>query len=171
MYTLRKKFDFGIVFTNTFFDDDSFTYIKSDYVHPEYDEDVLQKLMDVQIANKENEITKQAFCIFDDCLDDPKQVTSSVLKRLTTQLRHYNITVIMSTQYPQSLPSRMRANAMSVLFNSNNHNALKCLYESFGQAFPKFDDFKQYLFTNTIDHQFIYYNKMKPTELTMILKL
>ena len=165
MYEHRKDFHFGVIFTNTYFEDDSFEYVKKSYVHPEYNEEVLQNLMDLQIKNKEKGIEKQGFVIFDDCLYDRLQFSSEVLKRLCTQLRHFNLTVIMSTQYPNSLPSCVRANAMSVfMFNTNNKNALEALYNSYGQAFDNYNEFKKYILTNTGDHKFIYYNKMKPSE-------
>ena len=48
MYMNRKKFDYGIVFTNTLFEDDSFDYVNKKYVHPEYDPNALTSLMKIQ---------------------------------------------------------------------------------------------------------------------------
>lgn len=56
MYKLRKKFDFGIVFTNTFFDDNPFGYLPEKYIHPEYNEKVLENLMDKQAKLVEKEL-------------------------------------------------------------------------------------------------------------------
>ncbi len=162
MNKMRKKFDYGLVFTNTFFDDNPFDYIDAEYVHPEYDEDKLQNLMDIQAKLIEKGVKKNAFVIFDDCIDDPNQFNSPVLKRLCTQLRHYNITVIFSTQYCNALPSRMRTNAMSVfMFYTDTKNNLEALYNSFGQSFETYNDFKSFLLSHTGNYKFIYFNKMK----------
>src|SRR5687768_9029128 len=107
MHKLRKKFDYGIIFTNTFFDSDPFPFIKPEYIHPEYDEEVLENLMNKQAKLIEKGIIKEAFVIMDDCLDDPGEFKSAALKKLSTQCRHYHITLIMSTQYCNALPSRM----------------------------------------------------------------
>lgn len=167
MYKLRKKFSYGLVFTNTFFDDDAYDFIPSKYVHPEYDEVALQKLMDIQAKLVDEGIEKNAFVIFDDCLDDPNEFKSLVLKRLTTQLRHYRITVIFSTQYCNSLPSRMRTNAMSCfMFQTDTEVSLKALFNSYGQKFDSFNDFRKFLMKNTGDFKFIYYNKLETGKIT-----
>ncbi len=123
MYQLRKKFAFGIVFTNTFFDDNPFDYLPIKYIHPSYDENSLEKLMNIQEKLVKKNKIKKSFVIFDDCLDDEGEFQSRALKRLSTQLRHYHITLIMSTQYTNLLPARMRTNAMIVIiFQSRYRN-------------------------------------------------
>jgi hypothetical protein len=113
----------------------------------------------------EKGIIKEAFVIFDDCLDDPGEFKSAALKKLSTQCRHYHITLIMSTQYPNCLPSRLRANCMSVfIFYSDNKNTLESLYNSYGQVFETYNDFKSFVLSKTGDYKFIYFNKMKTSE-------
>lgn len=161
MYKLRKKFKYGIVFTNTFFDDKPFPYINVKYIHPDFSEEALDNLMDMQAKKVAKGIIHESFVIFDDMLDDPGQFTSPSLRRLSTQLRHYHITLIMSTQYTNLLPARIRTNAMGVfIFNTDSEIALKTLYESYGQRFPKFEYFKKYIFDNLNEkYKFIYYDK------------
>lgn len=164
MYKYRKVFSYGLVFCNSHFDTNNsgFDYVPDEFIFPEYNEEALENLMNIQAKLVEKGITKHAYCILDDCLDDPKEFTSPVLKRLTTQCRHYNITVIFSTQYCNSLTSRMRTNAMSVfIFNSSTRNNTEALYNSYGQLFDNYNDFKTYLNSNLGDYKFIYYNKMK----------
>lgn len=160
MYKLRKDFAYGLVFTNTFFDNNPFEYIPLKYIHPEYDEKVLEGLMDLQAELVDKGVEKEAFVIFDDCIDDKDEFTSPVLKRLTTQLRHYHITVIFSTQYCNALPPRMRTNAMGVfIFKTDTEISLRALYESYGQTFGAFSNFRDFVMKNTGDFKFIYYNK------------
>ncbi len=173
LYTLRKRFAYGLVFTNTFFDGDAFDYIPKKYVHPQYDEEVLEKLMDIQQKLVEQDKIKEAFVIFDDCMDDPDEFKSSVLKRLTTQLRHYHITVIFSTQYVNQLPARMRTNAMAIIiFQTDTEISLKALYQSYGQKFDSFQDFKTYLMDNIGNYNFVYYkkNELNPKKLYTVMK-
>lgn len=160
MYKLRKNFDYGLVFSNTFFDDDPFPYIEDKtLIHPEYNEEVLENLMKIQAKVGKR---KSAYVIFDDCIDDPEEFKSPVLKKLSTQLRHYNITIIFTTQYCNALPPRMRSNAMNIfMFHTDNKNSLEALYNSFGQAFESYNEFKKYIMDKTsVKYNFIYYNKM-----------
>ncbi len=165
MSKYKKEFDYGIVFTNTFFDENPFDYIPPEYVHPEYNEGILVKLMDKQADLVGRGVKKSCFVIFDDCIDDEGQWSSKPLKRLTTQLRHYNITVIISTQYVNAIPSRIRTNAMyCIMFKSDTMNNTKALYESYGQKFDTFNEFKKYLMDNTGDYKFLFYDKMNDSE-------
>lgn len=164
MYKWRKKFDYGVVFCNTFFDknNDSFDYMPPEFVHSEYNEAILENLMNIQAKLIEKGIKKNAVVIFDDCLDDPNEFKSVALKKLSTQLRHYNITLIFSTQYSNAIPSRMRANTMNVfIFHTDNKNSLEALYNSYGQQFESYNEFKNYMLTKTGNYKFIFFNKMK----------
>lgn len=158
------------MFCNTYFDN-PYDCINQEFVHPEYNENVLRSLMQKQAKLIEQKIIKQAFVVFDDCLDDEKEFSSSALKQLTTQCRHYNITVIFSTQYSASIPSRMRTNAMSVfIFYTDTKNNLLNLYESYGQKFETYNDFKDFVIKNTQNHQFLFFNKMGDKQVFRILK-
>lgn len=170
MHKLRNTFKYGLVFTNTFFDDNPFDYIPSEYIHPEYDEDVLNNLMDIQKKLIEKDVINEAFVIFDDCMDDPNQFQSSALKRLTTQLRHYHITVIFSTQYANHLPPRMRTNAMAIIiFKTDTEVSLRALYQSYGQHFESFHSFKKFLMKNIGNHKFVYYKKNSKNKYQVML--
>jgi len=161
-YELRKQIDYAVVFSNTFFDNDPFDYIKDGFVHPEFNEEVVENMMEIQAKLVEKNKIKEALMIFDDCLDDLNQWNSPCMKKLTTQLRHYHITVIIATQYCNIIPARVRANAMNVfMFYSDNKNSLEALYNSYGQQFETYNDFKQYILTKTGNYKFIYFNKTK----------
>lgn len=161
MYQLRKKLKYGIVFTNTFFDNNPFPFIPAKYIHPEYSEEALEELMNIQANSVAKGKVKEAFVIFDDCLDSNDQFKSNALKRLSTQLRHYHITLFMSTQYCNLLPPRIRTNAMGVfIFENDTKINLMSVYESFGQRFDSYGDFKDYVLKNLAQkYSFIYYNK------------
>jgi hypothetical protein len=68
MYENQKKFDQGIVFSNTGFSTDNFDYIDKHFVHSKYDEFALAnlKLIYEQLVKKDKK--PSGFVIFDDCL-------------------------------------------------------------------------------------------------------
>ncbi len=159
MHKYRHSFDFGIVFTNTYFEDGSFDYIDKKYVHPEYNPDILANLMKLQMGLIIEKTLKEAFVIFDDSIEKD-QFACPILKNLCTQLRHYHIMVIFATQYANILPTWMRANTMSVvIFKSDSECNLKALFASYGQGFGKFERFKNYIAENLGDYKFIFYDK------------
>ena len=67
MYTHRKYYDYGIVFTKTKFNN-AYDYIPDLFVHPNYDEKKLKNLMKLQANLINKGIKKKCFVIFDDCL-------------------------------------------------------------------------------------------------------
>jgi hypothetical protein len=158
MHENRKKFDWGIVFSNTGFSADNFDYIDKRFLHAKYDELTLANLKSIHEQLVEKGKKPCGFVIFDDCLFG-KQWRSEEFCALITQLRHYNITCIISCQYPQAISPLFRSNAFQVaMFNMTGKRALEALYESYGQQFDSYTDFKKYLLENTGNHQFIWYD-------------
>ena len=158
MHTYRKKFDWGVVFTNTGFAGDNFDYVPCQYVHAKYDDKALIALKNLHERLIKEGKSPSAFVIFDDCLFG-KQWNDENFKTLITQLRHYRITCIISCQYPQSVTPLFRTNAFQVvMFYMGSEPALKALYNSYGQMFNNYSAFKKYLIENTGDHQFLWYD-------------
>lgn len=159
MYQNRKKFNCGIVFTNTGFVDGNFDYIDKAVIYKEYDETVLRDFKEIFRKHIERDKHPHGFVIFDDCLTGD-QWRSSELLSLITQVRHYNITVILSCQYPNTIPPIFRTNAFQVfMFFMGSKAAMKALYESYGQMVGTFDEFKHYFMEATgVKHQFLAYD-------------
>jgi hypothetical protein len=103
----KNKFDYGIVFSNTAWESGSWSYLPENFVYKEFNEFALTNLMKLQKENHKKGIKTSAFVIFDDCLDNADQFTLASIKKLSTQLRYYNITMIISTQYPHLVPPRL----------------------------------------------------------------
>lgn len=158
MYQNRKKFDWGIVFSNTEFVGTSFNYIDPRFVHSQFNETALVKMKEIHEGLVRGGKKPSGFVIFDDCLFGTQWKNKEFLS-LMTQLRHYGITCILSCQYPQSIPPVFRANAFQVaMFYTQARPALKAMYESYGQMFDNLNDFKKFLNDNTGDHGFVMYN-------------
>jgi hypothetical protein len=156
----KTPFSFGIVFTNTAFEG-SFPYIPKKYIYENFDENVLKNLMNIQKNNVKKGIHKEAFVILDDCLDDEKQWESPALKKLSTQLRHYNISLIITTQYCHLIKPRFRSNAMySVFFDCGpGRRETEAIFNAYGARFKNFEEFKRFYYANTKDYKFVSYNK------------
>jgi hypothetical protein len=156
-----NKFDYGIVFSNTAWEHGSWDYLPENFVYEEFNESALTNLMKLQKENHKKGIKTNAFVIFDDCLDDAEQFTGASIKKLSTQLRHYNITIIISTQYPHLVPPRLRANSMySIFFNiGSGRRGKDSLFQAYGGMFKDFTTFNEYYNNNIKDHKFIMYNK------------
>jgi len=124
---------------------------------------LLQKIQEKLVMKK---IIKEAFVIFDDCIEK-EQFSCQILKNLCTQLRHFHVTVIFATQYANILPTWMRTNAMGVvMFQTDSECNLKALYSSYGQGFGKFELFRNYIAKNLGNYKFIYYDKAASGTLT-----
>jgi hypothetical protein len=158
MHENQKKFDWGIVFSNTGFSADNFNYIDKRFVHAKYDEFALANLKSIHEQLVEKGKKPSGFVIFDDCLFG-KQWRSEEFLSLMTQLRHYGITCISSCQYPQAIPLVFRSNAFQVaMFNMTSKPTIEALYNSYGQMFDSYTDFKKYLLEHTGDHCFVFYD-------------
>lgn len=160
-YLSEGRFDYGIVFSNTAWEDGAWNFLPQSYVYEEFDETILENLMKLQRNNLSKNINTSAFVIFDDCLDDQDQWTCKSIKKLSTQLRHYNISMIISTQYVHAIPPRLRANSMFCLIFDvgSGIRELEAAYSAYGQRWKNYAEFKEFYYANTKDHKFIMYDK------------
>jgi hypothetical protein len=146
-------FKYGIVFTTTKFNKSWSNIVPEQFVHPKYNETALDSLMKLQAEHNNN----RAFVIFDDCLDQ-KAFASQLFLNLVTTYRHYNISVMISTQYLYRVTTTVRECASRVaIFRLTTERSLKAAFESFGAYFSNFNEFRKYIIDNTGNFQFIYY--------------
>ncbi len=154
IHTNRHKFAYGIVMNKTSFND-GYDYIPNGFVHSKYDETKLKNLMKLQSGLIEKGIINECFLILDDCLTS--DYNKELFTDLTTQYRHYHITVIISTQYIYKINPTIRECAnYAMIFRQSTKRSIEALYESFGAHFDNFDQFKQYITNSTDDHKFIF---------------
>ena len=115
VHKLRKKVSYGVVFSQTAFNQGNFDYIPRSYIHSRYKPEVLEKLLQLQSKQKEED-RKLAFVILDDCLYD-SWTKCKLFNQMMTQVRHFNIICIITTQYINKIPSQMREQCFSAIFN------------------------------------------------------
>ena len=110
-------------------------------------------------AQHEAGTPRRGFIIFDDCITG-KQWKSDAFLDLATQVRHYKITVIMSTQYPNKIPPSFRDTVWKVfMFKSRGGNSVIALHNAFGQVFASRAEFTRFYLTAVGEkHQFIVYD-------------
>jgi hypothetical protein len=141
------------VFSSTKFNKHYESIFPSEYIHPRYDPEVLQGLMDIQSENSQN----PCFVIFDDCLDQ-KAFASQLFLNLTTTYRHYNISIYILSQYLYKVPPTVRECASRVaLFRLTTKRSLQACYESFGGFFRNYHEFERFIIDKTPDHSFVWY--------------
>lgn len=165
MNEIKDKLDYGIVFSHTIFDDENLEYIPKKFKHKIYNPDLIKSLMKIQAAQPKK-TRKRAFVILDDFLGgkstktSPSWSTCPVFRDLATELRHYNVFVVINTQYINTVPPIIREQALNVaIFNSDTERSLEALYESYGQSFKKFNLFRDHILENVKEHNFLWYSR------------
>ncbi len=85
----------------------------------------------------------RAFLILDDLLSQ-KAFSSQTFINLSTQFRHFNISIIISTQYIYRLSPTFRESAShAVIFKQTTMRSITALYESYGSRFENDIRFRQ----------------------------
>lgn len=80
--------------------------------------------MDIQKQNQD----KPAFIIYDDCLPQ-KAFKSEIFTNLITQYRHYNITVIIATQYIYKVPPTLReGTTYTAIFLQSTRRSIQAIF-------------------------------------------
>ena len=146
----KKKFKFGIVFTNTKFDEE-YIFMPDEYIIQGYDKPVfmnyIKQLEDFSKKNKKRPPSN--FMVFDDLvgvLREDKEFINFICNH-----RHYSTSVFLSAQYlKKGIPTTMRECIdYGFFFNSKTEQTLKALYESFGQLFGDYKTFRNIFMNNT----------------------
>ena len=95
----NNPFKYGLCITNTSFNGQYSQFIPDEFIHSTLDLSLIDNLMNIQKTQIEaNGSAPRAFLILDDCLS-VKAFTSQTFLSLSTQFRHYNISIIVATQY------------------------------------------------------------------------
>jgi len=91
--------------------DGNFDYV--DKCFARYDEQALIGLKQSHTGLVREGKRQNAFVVFDNCIN-PKQWNSEALTSLLMQVRYYGITAIISVQYLQYIPPKIRSNVFQV---------------------------------------------------------
>jgi len=161
MLCLNKKFKFGLVFCKTKFNC-GYDFIEDNKVIEGYKEDILKNyLQALQKYGEEHPLTAKqkayniktnippSFIIFDDIIGQ-MDLNAGFMSEFITTYRHYNITLIIATQYLHKVPVLFREQAdICVMFYQNTKKSIDACYENYGQEFDNAKKFKNFLIEKT----------------------
>lgn len=145
-FDFKNRFDKIIFISPTILIDKTLEYaMEDDDVVKIYEDEMLENLDDVlatilrnQKKDHEKEEDKSVLLILDDCL---AYLKNKSLSYLATKNRHYNVSMILTTQYFKRLDPVIRANSTHwLLFKTHTDKEHSTIIEEFN-AFPKFEEF------------------------------
>jgi hypothetical protein len=150
-----KSIPIGIIIsksekTDPFFQD----FFPDAFIYDEYEPIIFKKVLSRQMKIREKAKAKlkqgkvidtRLFLLMDDCLSDSKTWSKDEnLKDILYNGRHYDITYILTMQYPMGVPPDLRANFdyIFLLYIDNTDEQTK-LYKYYTGMFPTLSAFKQ----------------------------
>ncbi len=148
MYKLRSRFTHGIVFSRTEAANHFWgQHVPPLYIFTEFDEEPIYQL----IAGQAEEINRvgrdaagEAFIMVDDMGLDRNFTHSAAMRELAANGRQYKISVLITTQYPLSVPPEIRGNIQYVfLLREKNVLTRQKLHEHYCGEFKSLQLFEQ----------------------------
>lgn len=143
-YKKKKLVDFIYVMSGSSFNGYYQNFLDEKLVVP-YTDDKLEQLLGVCANKKEKGDKFRTLLILDDCLGSTSWKKPVILKLINNH-RHYNISLIIATQYPNQVSPNIRSNCnLAFIFLARTKRELQALYESYGMGFfntlPEFSKF------------------------------
>ena len=121
---------------NGFFSDT----IPPNCIFEKYDEDWMTSLIEKMTKHskgKNKDDADRVLLVLDDCIADVKFHYSDTFKKIFVRARHIYITIILTSQYLNSIPPIARNNLDYLLVNKINAKSLDILEEEFNIGMPK----------------------------------
>lgn len=136
-------------------------HVPSLFIYRQWTPEIVDKIVEAQLALGDEVDKYPCVLIFDDCLFDPKFAKHVSTRNLYMNGRHANITVICAGQYMMDLPPAIRTNTDYVFMLAENSRANReRLYKNFGGIFDNFKAFDECLKQTTEDfHAMVIDNK------------
>lgn len=166
---IAHKFDYGICISSTAELNNDYDFLPLEYIHTEYDEEIIRKIMDIQMNDikkigKENKelLGKKAFIILDDQLG-LINFHHSIFNELFSKSRHLNITVYVMIQHIKALSPVMRINSIYVMITVISDSSVDNCYDLVS-GFNSKRDFKKFLNKYCVNYQAIIFDYSNPYE-------
>jgi len=142
-----NRFEIILVFCKTKFNH-SYDFVPDEWLHGGYNRKAIKNIMKVQSNIREQGLKPlPVLLVFDDCLN-PGSFKSSLFLDLIANRRHFNISVIMNTQYLNTqVPTLLRENTdLIFLFKQFSEPSLKGAFSAFGSlSFDSYYEFQRYM--------------------------
>ena len=146
----EKKYKFGIVMTGSKFNND-YKYLPQDYVFEGVDHEELDNYLEaLEEMKEESDYIPPSFVCFDDLVGILSKFDGP-LNNFFSKFRHYNVHLYISVQHISTGASTLlrEITTKAVMFNAQGHNTINHLFESFGQSFERYRDFKDFFLEHT----------------------
>ena len=154
VYTYAKQFNYIYSICPTKYDGD-YDYLPDKFVLDIYNEEFIEKLIDIQQSNNK----KRVLLILDDILGSIN-FDKPLWQKITTRYRHLNISIIIATQYCKKIPILFRqCVSFAIIFRQNILHSFKGLYEYFGNEYGRFEDFKIFIMKYCEGYQTIIWSR------------
>jgi len=139
-----KSIDYVIVFSPTYFSGDgNYDFLDEDFIYPMFKEDILRAIMTLQKKRVEKGDKSSLLIVFDDCLGSVNW-NSKIMTQLIANRRHYNCSLLITTQHIKKLPPIMRSCVdYCCIFKTSNREVIKVLNSVWMYDTP--EDCGQYL--------------------------
>lgn len=132
------------------------------YIHYEFESDIIGKILSRQRIIKEKKkqreqnnktLDSRAIIVMDDCLSSKKKWLKDLnITELLFNGRHYDITYILTMQFPLGITPELRCQFDYVfLLAEDVQSNLKRIYDHYAGMFPTFESFRQ-IFTQLTDN-------------------
>lgn len=131
--SMKGQFDVAFGFCPTRFAG-NLDFIPRERCFPEFSPKKVQDILKFQAEAVEKKTAGHVLLVFDDVLGEATmKLYGSLFLTLATTCRHYQITVIITTQYIHKVPPALRENSRYVFITSvDNPRTMKMLYDEFG---------------------------------------
>lgn len=158
---IYNKFNYGLIFSYTLFNK-NYDFLDDQYKYNTFEEEPIKNLMAIQQGIREqNKQPPLSFIIFDDMVTT-KDFNKSLFTNLLFNYRHYNICIIIASQYCNAIPAKIRdVMSFPIIFMQYTKRSIEACYESYFQlAFDTYNDAKKFLDEHLIDHKFLFVDTM-----------
>jgi hypothetical protein len=119
-------------------------WVPDTFVYPDFDRGAVQKLIrrQRQLARRGEGLPPATFLVLDDCIFDRKVMRDEVIRQLFMNGRHWNIFMVVTSQYVAEAPPAIRGNCDYVfIMRENVYQNRERLWKMFFGVFPTLDDF------------------------------
>jgi hypothetical protein len=146
---LKRVLKFGIVFTSTRHNG-GYDYLPERFVYDGFNQEHLDNYIKFLVRIKDSgKVIPENFIVFDDIVSSINQ-SSRAWNEFIATYRHYNITLLVTTQHINRCAPMFREQAEhTYIFSLHTLAALKSSYESYGQLFPRLKNWTAFLTKHT----------------------
>jgi hypothetical protein len=143
------RFSYGWVFSPTAFNG-SYNWLPEANRSEVYTDKALQGIIDHQKTYR-----NPAFLILDDCMGSINFLNALWTNFITT-FRHYNLTLLIASQYILKIPPVMRqCVTYAIVFKQNQKRSLVALHENFFVEMDNWQEVRRFIDRNAVGYKFI----------------